>query len=141
MLEKKNFEDIGDKGEVWFGENAMNRMVRWLEKNVDADSQIIDLGCGNGLMCLELHEAGFKNVCGVDYSDHAIELAKKLAQDSGILDSDQVQFSVSNSEEHFLYNKILKDYFERQISKDLIIEEKHKSYPGYLIDLIDLIES
>ena len=101
MLEKKNFEDIGDKGEVWFGENAMNRMVRWLEKNVDADSQIIDLGCGNGLMCLELHEAGFKNVCGVDYSDHAIELAKKLAQDSGILDSDQVQFSVSNFEEHF----------------------------------------
>ena len=108
MLEKKNFEDIGDKGEVWFGENAMNRMVRWLEKNVDADSQIIDLGCGNGLMCLELHEAGFKNVCGVDYSDHAIELAKKLAQDSGILDSDQVQFSVSNSEEHFLYRKILR---------------------------------
>ena len=94
MLEKKNFEDIGDKGEVWFGENAMNRMVRWLEKNVeDADSQIIDLGCGNGLMCLELHEAGFKNVCGVDYSANAIELAKKLAQDSD-LQEDQVKFKV-----------------------------------------------
>ena len=94
MLEKKNFEDIGDKGEVWFGENAMNRMVRWLEKNVeDADSQIIDLGCGNGLMCLELHEAGFKNVCGVDYSANAIELAQKLAQDSD-LQEDQVKFRV-----------------------------------------------
>ena len=100
LLEKKNFEDIGDKGEVWFGENAMNRMVRWLEKNVDADSQIIDLGCGNGLMCLELHEAGFKNVCGVDYSAHAIELAKKLAQDSQLHD-DQVQFSVSNFQMFF----------------------------------------
>ena len=100
MLEKKNFEDIGDKGEVWFGENVMNRMVRWLEKNVDADSQIIDLGCGNGLLCLELHEAGFKNVCGVDYSAHAIELAKKLAQDSQLHD-DQVQFSVSNFQVFF----------------------------------------
>ena len=100
LLEKKNFEDIGDKGEVWFGENAMNRMVRWLEKNVDADSQIIDLGCGNGLLCLELHEAGFKNVCGVDYSAHAIELAKKLAQDSQLYD-DQVQFSVSNFQMFF----------------------------------------
>ena len=95
-LEKKNFEEIGDRGEVWFGENAMNRMVRWLEKNVDPDSQIIDLGCGNGVMSIELYEAGFKHVHGVDYSANAIDLAKKLAQDSGLEDQ-EVQFSVSNS--------------------------------------------
>ena len=64
----------------------MNRMVRWLEKNTDPESKIIDLGCGNGMMSIELYEAGFHNVDGVDYSQHAIDLAKKLAQDSDIAD-------------------------------------------------------
>ena len=44
------------KGEIWFGEAAMTRMVRWIEKNIDVESKIIDLGCGNGLMSIELYE-------------------------------------------------------------------------------------
>ena len=95
-LEQKNFEEIGDRGEVWFGENAMNRMIRWLEKNMDLNSKILDLGCGNGVMSIELAEVGFKNVHGIDYSENAIELSKKLAKDSGLQDQ-EVQFSVSNS--------------------------------------------
>jgi len=91
-LEHKNFEEIGDKGEVWFGEAAMNRMIRWLEKNVPTSASIIDLGCGNGLMSIELYQLGFTNVCGVDYSPYAVELADKLAKDSGI-DKDMFQVS------------------------------------------------
>ena len=34
----------------------MTRMVRWIEKNIDVESKIIDLGCGNGLMSIELYE-------------------------------------------------------------------------------------
>ena len=92
LLEHKNFDEIGDRGEVWFGEAAMNRMIRWLEKNVPQSSKIIDLGCGNGVMCIELYEVGFKNVLGVDYSSHAIELAQKIAIENDILD---LQFEVS----------------------------------------------
>ena len=91
-LETQNFKEFGDRGEVWFGEAAMNRMVRWLEKNVDRHAKIIDLGCGNGVMSIELSEVGFENIDGVDYSPHAIELAKKLAQDSDI---DHLNFFVS----------------------------------------------
>ena len=64
----------------------MNRMVRWIEKNIDPESKIIDLGCGNGMMSIELYEAGFHNVDGVDYSENAIDLAKKLALASDIED-------------------------------------------------------
>ena len=69
----------------------MNRMIRWLEKNVDTSSQIIDLGCGNGVMSLEMYDVGFKNVLGVDYSSHAIDLAEKLALENDIQD---LQFKV-----------------------------------------------
>ena len=34
----------------------MTRMVRWIDKNIDVESKIIDLGCGNGLMSIELNE-------------------------------------------------------------------------------------
>jgi 2-polyprenyl-3-methyl-5-hydroxy-6-metoxy-1,4-benzoquinol methylase len=84
VLENKSFEEMGDVGEVWFGENAMLRMVRWLESHVSPDSSIIDLGCGNGLLSIELFEAGFKDVTGVDYSESAIQLANKVAEQRGI---------------------------------------------------------
>lgn len=31
--EIENFDDHGDEGEVWFGEDAMYRVMRWLERN------------------------------------------------------------------------------------------------------------
>ena len=93
LLEQKNFEEIGDRGEVWFGEGAMNRMIRWLEKNVPTSSNIIDVGCGNGVMSIELYEVGFKNILGVDYSSHAIELAQKIANEN---ENEELKFKVSN---------------------------------------------
>ena len=93
LLEQKNFEEIGDRGEVWFGEGAMNRMIRWLEKNVSTSSNIIDVGCGNGVMSIELYEVGFKNILGVDYSSHAIELAQKIANEN---ENEELKFKVSN---------------------------------------------
>ena len=75
----------------------MNRMIRWLEKNVETSSHIIDLGCGNGVMSLEMYDVGFKNVLGVDYSSHAIDLAEKLALENDIQD---LQFKVILSLTH-----------------------------------------
>merc|ERR1711935_986809 len=81
--ENENHDDIGDEGECWFGEEAMYRMIRKLERmcdeeKLDQTDPIIDLGTGNGVMLRELDEFGFSNLTGVDYSQASIDLARKV---------------------------------------------------------------
>ena len=78
-VEINNFSDHGDIGDVWFGEGIMRKMVNWLCKNVSLDDPILDIGCGNGATLLELHDKGFKNLKGVDYSEKAVDLARLVA--------------------------------------------------------------
>jgi len=81
--EIENFNDHGDEGEVWFGEDAMDRVLRWLEKHEDKvpkNSKILDLGCGNGVACLEMACEDYTDVTGIDYSSDAIKLALDIAK-------------------------------------------------------------
>ncbi len=80
-------------GEVWFGEDAVDKMVDWTEKHYlpiakDLESEssfIMDLGCGNGHLLLKLkEELGLSQLLGVDYSPQAVELARQVAIDQGI---------------------------------------------------------
>ncbi|CAH1784113.1 unnamed protein product [Owenia fusiformis] len=79
--EIQNFKINGDVGEVWFGEDTMERVVDWINENdsVTKSSSILDIGTGNGVMLLELHALGYESLTGVDYSDGAVELAKSIA--------------------------------------------------------------
>ena len=79
--ELENFEDHGDEGEIWFGKAVERRVIDWIKNNYKDetyDPKILDLGCGNGHFTLKLIEAGCKNVSALDYSEKAVELAKKL---------------------------------------------------------------
>lgn len=80
-LELNNFDDHGDVGEIWFGEDSATRIVRWMSSNdiISSTDSIVDLGCGNGMLLIELAEEGFENLLGVDYSEAAVKLAKKVA--------------------------------------------------------------
>lgn len=80
LVEKRNFTDYGDVGEVWFGEDSAIRIVRWLCSSdlVKQDDSIIDLGCGNGMLLMELAREGFIDLTGVDYSQNAIDLAQSI---------------------------------------------------------------
>lgn len=79
--ENDNFKEIGDIGEIWFGEDSVEKMVEWVTEHVDdSSSSMIDLGCGNGHLLLELSNEGYKNLHGIDYSESAITLAKSIAQ-------------------------------------------------------------
>ncbi|KAL5014464.1 hypothetical protein ScPMuIL_008734 [Solemya velum] len=85
--ELETFEDIGDVGEIWFGEDSQNRVARWLEKSaISPETSVLDLGCGNGAMLIELRNNGFTNLTGIDYSSGAIQLAKKVAEADGFKD-------------------------------------------------------
>ncbi|XP_042142859.1 EEF1A lysine methyltransferase 2 [Ixodes scapularis] len=79
VQELDNFADHGDVGEVWFGVGNELRVVKWLLAHVTKSSSILDLGCGNGHLLVQLAKQGYTAVTGVDYVTKAVDLAKELA--------------------------------------------------------------
>ncbi|XP_066549372.1 EEF1A lysine methyltransferase 2 isoform X4 [Amia ocellicauda] len=76
---------MGDVGEVWFGEESMDRVVRWLEKEeIPHDAAVLDIGTGNGVFLVELAKCGFTNLTGIDYSAVSVELAKNILKKEGL---------------------------------------------------------
>ncbi|KAI0707362.1 S-adenosyl-L-methionine-dependent methyltransferase [Earliella scabrosa] len=82
--ELANFAEIGDEGEVWFGEDSVEKMVDWVVENVPSDPPpfILEVGAGNGNLLFALCEAGYapQAICGVDYSADAVKLAQAIAR-------------------------------------------------------------
>ncbi|XP_042857496.1 EEF1A lysine methyltransferase 2-like [Penaeus japonicus] len=79
--ELSNFKSHGDIGDIWFGEDSMQRVVDWiLESDVIKEHfSVLDIGCGNGALLLCLGSEGFDSLYGIDYCDTAIKLAKSIA--------------------------------------------------------------
>ncbi|XP_052009888.1 EEF1A lysine methyltransferase 2 [Xyrauchen texanus] len=83
--ELQTFKDIGDVGEIWFGEESMNRVIKWMEsKNVPENAAILDIGTGNGIFLVELAKHGFSNLTGIDYSKAAVELTINILEEQGL---------------------------------------------------------
>ncbi|EFO18632.1 hypothetical protein LOAG_09862 [Loa loa] len=94
--ELKNFEEFGDEGEVWFGRSAESRLVNYVNGNeqLSKSCRLIDFGCGNGSLLRALRQEGYSHLCGVDYSEEAILLAKKFTE--SIESSIQIDFRVAD---------------------------------------------
>ncbi|KAI8377665.1 S-adenosyl-L-methionine-dependent methyltransferase [Radiomyces spectabilis] len=108
--ENTNFKEIGDIGEIWFGEDSVERMVEWVTENVnDPNAAVIDLGCGNGHLLLELANEGYSNLTGIDYSEAAIDLAKSVADQRGLsnIHYEAVDFLQDDSWRQKTYNIVL----------------------------------
>uniref|UniRef100_A0A0B6YRR5 Protein-lysine N-methyltransferase ORF32355 n=1 Tax=Arion vulgaris TaxID=1028688 RepID=A0A0B6YRR5_9EUPU len=86
--ELKAYEDVGDVGEIWFGEEVQERLIRWLteKSQLPPTARLLDIGCGNGMLLVELRREGFTDLTGVDYSEGAVTLSKSIAQKEGITD-------------------------------------------------------
>ncbi|XP_045456161.1 EEF1A lysine methyltransferase 2 [Melitaea cinxia] len=79
IKEIHNYEDHGDPGDVWFGEDSAIRVINWIcDLGIDKNTAIVDLGCGNGYTLSELARNGFTNLLGIDYCEEAVTLAEKV---------------------------------------------------------------
>lgn len=59
-------------------ERQVLREITWRGK------EVLDVGCGTGLICYEIIKRGAKRVVGIDFSFGAIEVAKKTHVHSGL---------------------------------------------------------
>ncbi|XP_061491700.1 EEF1A lysine methyltransferase 2 [Rhineura floridana] len=81
----QNFKENGTAGEIWFGEESMTRLIRWLKKQkMPLDSSVLDIGTGNGVLLVELAKSGYTNLTGVDYSVSAVQLSKNIMEKEGL---------------------------------------------------------
>ena len=78
--ELDNYNEFGDFGEIWFGLKNSRRIVNWIKDNLtDKDSlKVLDIGCGNGFLLLELAKLGYKQLFGVDYSPNSIKFCQQI---------------------------------------------------------------
>ncbi|KAL4064439.1 S-adenosyl-L-methionine-dependent methyltransferase [Scleroderma yunnanense] len=85
--EIQNFQDFGDEGEIWFGEDSIEKMVNWALENVPpkSDLSVLEVGSGNGTLLFALVEAGYAAdlLMGIDYSEGAVSLASSIAETRG----------------------------------------------------------
>ncbi len=116
-----------------------------LEKiGIDKDSVILDLGCGNGRIAINLAKHGYR-IVGVDISPLFIEDAKKKAREYGV--ADKTEFFTGNALElSKLFNRdsfdavlmywttIIGYYCDREIDKKILKNIWYIVKPGgYLL--------
>ncbi|XP_054585130.1 EEF1A lysine methyltransferase 2 isoform X3 [Eptesicus fuscus] len=83
--ELHTFQEYGDTGEIWFGEQSMNRLIKWMQKHkIPLDASVLDIGTGNGALLVELAKLGFSNITGIDYSPSAIQLSGSIIEKEGL---------------------------------------------------------
>ena len=80
--------------ELWEAGNRKD-IIPFIQKRLDSNKTIIDVGCGDGYGSFKLHQSGYK-VIGVDLSKQMIKKAKNRMDDESIpfmqADSSQLPF-------------------------------------------------
>ncbi|WVF65954.1 hypothetical protein IAT40_000692 [Kwoniella sp. CBS 6097] len=92
--EVRVYNDVGDEGEVWFGESSVTKMRKWAHKHIkpkpDGSAvRIMEAGSGNGTLLLsfltspateedEFRQPPKYHLTGIDYCESAATLAQSI---------------------------------------------------------------
>ncbi|KAJ7126873.1 S-adenosyl-L-methionine-dependent methyltransferase [Mycena epipterygia] len=91
QTELTNFQEHGDEGEIWFGVQSVEKMVKWALEHVppSQNASTLEVGSGNGTLLFALVDAGYdaSYLSGIDYSPDAVNLARAIAETTDAGDS------------------------------------------------------
>jgi ribosomal protein L11 methyltransferase len=61
--------------------------LKWLDENIASDEEIIDYGCGSGILAVAALKLGAKSVLAIDYDPQALIATRENAQRNSINDN------------------------------------------------------
>jgi SAM-dependent methyltransferase len=102
------------------------------------DARILDFGCGQGRLCAELMELGFRGVVGVDSSPEMIHAARKVCPDFSFVvnDGGRLPFAADGFDAALLF-AVLTCIPDDAAQKNLLAEFKRILRPGGLLLISD----
>lgn len=65
--------------------------IRELEKYVNEDSKVFDIGCGSGILAIAAAKLGAKEVLAVDLDEVAVKVSKENVEENNVSDSVEVR--------------------------------------------------
>lgn len=96
---RKNAFEVYNKVADWFAENRDKGLMekKYLDElilHLDADSSVLDLGCGTGIPILGYFLSQKLNITGVDASDKILSIAKKNFPSTQFIRADMRELSL-----------------------------------------------
>lgn len=98
-------------------------LMAQFKKHVTKEMKILDVGCGYGRILNELHENGFDNLTGVDYSHAMIKRGLRLYPNLNLVKNkgDDLPFS-DNTFDAVILIGVLTSNIQNEHQKELILE-------------------
>src|SRR5690606_37872834 len=85
------------------------------------DAAILEIGCGDGAFLFFLHELGFKNACGMDYSAEQISAGERLGIRNMIVgDAQEFLNSAGFGKYDLVIARDVLEHFSRQDAYELL---------------------
>ena len=111
-------------------------ITKLLEKlNVDKDARILEVGCGNGRILINLAKLGYKNLVGIDISPRFIKDAEKKKERHGtkhvkflvgdVLELDKLFGKGEFDVVMFVWTSVVGYYGEEEIDKEIFSKVRY----------------
>jgi ribosomal protein L11 methyltransferase len=119
------------------GQHHTTRLcIEQIEKHLTPDMNILDMGCGSGILSIASILLGAKSVTGVDIDENAVRIAKENAELNGIYEDRLKLFVGDVTSDQKLQDEIgykRYDMIAVNIIADIIIGMSH-TFPKFLKD-------